>query len=178
METELCEFSVIYDGPGIYNMDVRKLGPALLSFGDLIKECDEILNNDKSQLKVVVNSSFSRGSFKIDFEISKIHIQGLLEDFYKKLPELLENIGILDVTGTIGVGVSITSLFKLKKWLKERNIKNIKSISDTEDEITIEDDEKRIVPKYVTNIYNINNGKATQNIVYEPLNGAIIESGV
>ncbi len=62
-------FTVSYDGDALktHQMDVRDLGPALLSLGQLFDEANRVLNGDKVSIKVHVQAHQS-GSFEIIFE--------------------------------------------------------------------------------------------------------------
>lgn len=120
-------FTVSYCGEALDSrqMDVRDLGPALLSLGQLFDEANRVLNGDKVSVKVQVTAQKS-GSFQIDFEaIQTIYSQlsGFLTgDFVSSALNLKELI----LTGVGGAG----GLFWLIKKLKGGKPKKITDLKN------------------------------------------------
>lgn len=116
------QFQVAYDGPAVQTaMDIYELAPALLSIGDLIRESNAFLNQDRATVSIRVESGFRRGSF----EISLIVDQNLLEAARAVLfgatainaPSLVETI--FGTASKIGDGASgLLKLYKLFKGEK------------------------------------------------------------
>ena len=113
-------FQLSYDGPAVRDgsMDVQELAPALLSLGDLVRNTNYFLNQDRAQVSVQVQSNFQRGSFEIWLVLNQVVVEhapqvlfpgGLAEA--KQLLELL--FGHKLVSGGVIVGV-----FQLYKMLK------------------------------------------------------------
>jgi|SRR5579864_1072792 len=71
------QFQLVYDGDDVRagSMDVYDLAPALLSVGDLVREANRFLNEDRTKVSLQVRSDFQHGSF----EISLLVDQGILE---------------------------------------------------------------------------------------------------
>lgn len=69
MSSSSASFTVSYDGDALqtHQMDVRDLGPALLSLGKLFDEANRVLNGEKVSIKVQVKAH-QAGSFEILFE--------------------------------------------------------------------------------------------------------------
>lgn len=71
------QFQLLYDGADVRtgSMDVYDLAPALLSVGDLVREANRLLNEDRAKVSLQVRSDFRRGSF----EISLLLDQGVVD---------------------------------------------------------------------------------------------------
>jgi len=50
-------------------MDVRYLGPALLSFGQLLDRANVVLNGDRAEVSVRIRANLHKSSFEIDFDL-------------------------------------------------------------------------------------------------------------
>jgi hypothetical protein len=70
MSSNRASFIICYDGEALkyHEMDVRDLGPALMSLGQLFDEANKILNGNEVTIKVHVKAH-SEGSFQISFEV-------------------------------------------------------------------------------------------------------------
>lgn len=116
-------FEIAYEGPAVDSgiMDVKELAPALLALGNLVEDANKVIGNPEAQVKVVVRSSFERGSFQITLElIYKLSEQiKLLFDMYNSnnlAEKLLIALGFIS-----GGGIS---LIKLIKYIRGRTIRN------------------------------------------------------
>ena len=69
--------TIAFDGAALRGgeMDVRDLAPALLAFGDLVRDANRRLNGGRAEVKVVVKSRFRKGSFATTISL----IQNLLQ---------------------------------------------------------------------------------------------------
>lgn len=154
---ETAKFTIVYDGPELYNMDVRELGPALLSIGDLIQECDNIINGtNESKLEVKVDSSFRRGSFKIDFYITKLNEQlSLIQNLetYKNLKEILIIIGLIG-GATVIIGGVISSLLHFMRWRKGQGVEKNKTIDKDTSVVQREDGETAKVTNIILSLFS------------------------
>jgi hypothetical protein len=128
-------FQVAYDSavPNVpvtaatHEMDVQSLGPALMSFGRLIREANTVINGKKSTVKVLVQSDFEHKCFNITFDV----VQNVLHqiatfitgDDVKNAKEILEDLGI--ILGTPGLG-----LLGYLKWKNKREVSEVRD-SDT-----------------------------------------------
>lgn len=81
MSEKIVGFTVSYDGEALQNnqMDVRDLGPALLSLGQLFDEANQVLNGDKTSVKIHVKA-LKPGSFGIEFLVDQ-NIVGQITGF-------------------------------------------------------------------------------------------------
>ncbi len=172
MEKETAKFTIVYNGPELYNMDVRELGPALLSIGNLIQECDNIINGtNESKLEVKVDSSFRRGSFKIDFYITKVNDQlSLIQNLetYKNLKEILIMIGLIGGASSVVLG----SVLHFMRWLKGQRIENKETIDEDEDTLVVKRSNGEKVKVAITIFSLVSNPNVTVsigNIINSPL---------
>ena len=169
---ETAKFTIVYDGPELYNMDVRELGPALLSIGDLIQECDNTINGtNESKLEVKVDSSFRRGSFKIDFYITKVNEQlSLIQNLetYKNLKEILILIGLIN--GAVGTSVILGSVLLFLRWRKGQRVEKKKTIDKDTSVVQREDGETAKVTNIILSLFSKPNVTLSiGNIINSPL---------
>jgi hypothetical protein len=68
----IAHFTVVYDGEALLTnrMDVRDLGPALMSLGQLFDEANRVLNDNKTEIRLNVRAT-AAGSFQVDFELTQ-----------------------------------------------------------------------------------------------------------
>ena len=118
------QFELAYDGDAVRaGMDVYELAPALLSVGDLVRDSNRYLNQDRAVVSVQVKSDFQRGSF----EISLLLDQSLVEH----AKEVLFGAAVIDaktlietIFGTAEKGGEIVmGILKLYKILKGESIR-------------------------------------------------------
>lgn len=119
---------IVYDGPALetHRMDVKDLAPALLALGSLLDRANEMVNQDRAQVRVEVHASFREGSFGITFEV----VQSLGA---RVLDLLVGN----HVTGTINLitllgftyGSGKGALWLIRK-LKGRSIERFELLAD------------------------------------------------
>ena len=127
---------IAYCGESVDNgiMDVNQLAPALLAFGDLIHECNHILNKDSSKVSVYVKSNFQKGSFEINLQT----VQKLADRLsYLITPQTFSLKEILDL---LGFTTSITgvNLLTLIQWIRGRKIEKAETIDKDTVRLTID----------------------------------------
>lgn len=118
-------FQVAYDGDGrdAHSMDVQELGPALMSFGRLVREANAQLNGKRATVKVLVQSDFEHKCFNINFEV----VQGILSQVatllqseeIKTARQILVDLGI--ITGSSGLG-----LLGFLRWKRGRKVTEVR----------------------------------------------------
>lgn len=112
---------IAYDGPALLDgvMDVRDLGPALVSVGDLFERANRILNSDRARVSVRVRANFERGSFQIALDFWQLVPQAATEFLVgqgvHQANEILKFLGIGG--GVTGLGLGLVQLIR---WLKSR----------------------------------------------------------
>jgi hypothetical protein len=147
--TKIC---IAYCGHLVDNgtMDVRNLGPALIAFGNLISECNKVLNHDDSEIAVNVNADFQKGSFEIQLELIRsvfAQVQSMFGDTAFTMENISSALGIVVNGGIIGGG-----LLGLLKWLKGRKIE--KATDNKDGTVTIHvEGEHLTIKQPVINIY-------------------------
>lgn len=106
-----AEFAIAYDGPALKDgiMDVMDLGPALVSFGNLFIDANEVLNGDRAGSVNVQVKATSVGCFDIVFEV----VQTAIETAILIPPER-----VLELLGLTGSG----GLLGYLKWKRGRKI--------------------------------------------------------
>lgn len=123
-------FQIAYDGEnGGHAMDVQLLAPALLAFGELVRETNATVNQKKSQVRLLVKSDFEHKCFNIDFQLVQTlidQITGFLKrDEVNTAKTILEWLGILGVTESGAMG-----LYGYLKWLRGRKVTSTTEIKD------------------------------------------------
>ena len=119
-------FQVAYDGPGLaeHGMDVYALAPALLAFGDLVREANTQINGDRAKVNVLVTEDFEHICFNINFEVIQTvfeQIKTLIEqDDVTTAKDILEWLGIIGGPTLIG----------LLAYLKVRRGRKIDSVTE------------------------------------------------
>jgi len=135
-----AEFQLAFDGPALRHgtMDVNELASSLLAVGDLFRNANTVLNENRSEVSVRVRSDFKKGSF----EVALLLDQGILEHARSLLfPGALVGAGGLvkllfgTDAGKKGVAGAISSVLDLWKKLGGEKPKQI--IKDEAKGITI-----------------------------------------
>jgi hypothetical protein len=107
------QLELVYDGDAVRSgvMDVNELAPALLSFGDMVREANRILNGGQSEVSVYVRSDFKRGSFGVTVEI--VQTLAALKDLFSG--NVRDEVQLLLVLGLLEVGreLGVFQLFKI-----------------------------------------------------------------
>lgn len=108
------EFQFTYRGSAVQNeMEIKELSYALIAIGDLLEECDKILNQNKTSVQVKVKGSFKSGSFLVDFEIVQKTMEQI-KDFFTSS----EVQAVVNAKEIIGLLIGAGGLFYLLKKLK------------------------------------------------------------
>ena len=125
-----ADFQLAYDGDALrdHAMDVDELAPALLAVGNLCREANRILNEERAEVLVRVRVDFERRCFDIHFELVQSlydQVKGFLGDERVATAKtLLEWIGLLGPPGAL-------SLFGFLKLRKGRAISNYVKLEHT-----------------------------------------------
>jgi hypothetical protein len=124
----MTDFRLTYDGPALDNheMDPRELAPALLAMADLLESAARVLYGDKAKIKINVKGSFKTGSFNVDFVAGVQWLQVVRDIFAGAEATAVANAtAILTALGVMGK----RGLFPLLKWLRNRPITRIESLT-------------------------------------------------
>src|SRR6185312_14186121 len=122
----VASFTVSYEGKALesHAMDVRDLGPALLSFGQLFDEANRALNGDKVTIKLQVKAT-KEGSFNIEFEAIQ-SLASQISDFLNgEFVTSALNLKEL-ILGSAGI-IGLLGLIKKLKGGKPKEIKNLEN---------------------------------------------------
>jgi hypothetical protein len=124
-------FQVAYYGgdPNDHVMDVEALAPALLAFGQLIREANAQINGDRAKVKVLVTSDFEHKCFNINFEVIQNIIEAIKSLFQGDKIQSAEKF--LEALGIIG-GAATISLFAFLKIKNGRRVTNVQRTQDTD----------------------------------------------
>lgn len=110
-----------YDGNALsdHKMDVSILAPALISFGDLFKEANKLVNGNKTKVKVLVNADIEANCVTLSLEVVQSTWEAaktlLKDDDIASAKDLIEWVMI--------VGGSGLSLFAFLAWLQDKKEK-------------------------------------------------------
>lgn len=140
---------IAYDGDALRSgqMDIRELAPALMGFGDLVRDANRALNGDRADVTVLVTSKFRRGSFGIKISLIQTilqHAKGLFGS------EMLHDA----VTLAKLLGLTIYSekpkevvenVFELLKFLRGSEAKKTEPLPDGSVKVTNVKGDTRIV---------------------------------
>jgi hypothetical protein len=109
-------------------MDVEALAPALLAFSKLVKAANAELNQDRTSMRVLVESEFEHKCFSISFEA----IQSVIEQAKTFLsdPQVKDATEVLAKIGVLG-GAAASSLFAYLKWRNGRKIESAQQAKDS-----------------------------------------------
>jgi len=112
-------FQLAYDGPAVRDggMDVYELAPALLSIGDLIRDANRFLNQERASVSVQVESDFKHGSFEISLVVDQTLLASAREMLFAASISEAKDL-LLILFGSTSVTGAIVGLIKLYKMLK------------------------------------------------------------
>lgn len=165
--SDKAEFFIVYDGPALqsHEMDVRELAPALLGIGNALEQANLILNGEKTKVSVNVKGSFKTGSFGIEFTVIQGCISHIL-DFFNSQPvtgtlNLLTAIGFI---GTVGGG-----LIGLLKWLRSRQITNVKRLENGKVQVFVSDEYMEVTQEVVELLRDFKLRQSLEEAITKPL---------
>ena len=145
-------------------MDVDDLAPALLSLSALIKETNHMVNGDRTNIKIVVNTDLEQNCFELNVELVMSILDNaknlLFDPIIKTAKEIAEWVGII-------VGTPC-SLYAFIKWLKGKKIDGVTTNKDNSYTVNSGKDSIKVsAPVY--NIYASPSARKKALDVLEPL---------
>ena len=173
MSTETI--TIAYTGNAVDDgkMAVSELAPALLALGNLVTECNAILNGSNSKISVYVKSDFEKGSFEINFDIIHSLVQQLNSLFKNdvSLADLLALIGIKTWQDAGGMASACGSLIAFIKWLRQGSVTKIRRSNDKSGGVTVEKEngDTTFVSEKVLNLYRSYEVQEQMYKLLEPL---------
>lgn len=129
---------IAYDGPALetHRMDVKDLAPALLAFSEMVERANELLNQDRAQVRVQVRGSFRSGSFGIDIEVLQSLHQWLVN--FGRDPAVQGTLTLIEVLG-IGWAGHRGALWLIRK-LRGRQIETFSLRPDGKFDVVIDNE--------------------------------------
>lgn len=120
---------IAYCGVAVDNgyMDVKDLAPALLAFGDLVREANRIANADTSNIAVYVDSNFQQGSFEITLDAVQTIGEQIRNLFFSNQTYTLREV--LDILG-LASGLTGANVLELIRWLQNRKVTKVERLED------------------------------------------------
>ena len=148
--------TIKYDGPIIEEkgMDVADLAPSLLALSDLVKETNNLINEGRTNVKILVSADLKNKCFELNIEV----IQNLWEqakillgdEDIKAAKELFQWIMLGTASGCCLIALCI----KLKNKYVD-STKFIQKNGETSVEISIRGEKvKEIIPELLYRLYN------------------------
>jgi hypothetical protein len=128
------KFQIAYTGDVAddHAMNVEALGPALVSFGKLLRAANAELNRDRAEIRVLVQGDFEDKCFNINFEVIQVvvdKVKDLLHDkeAVENATEILKKIGVIGGTTATTLGTVLGYL----KWKKGQTVEVVKQTAST-----------------------------------------------
>ncbi|TAM44885.1 MAG: hypothetical protein EPN53_15590 [Acidobacteria bacterium] len=116
----LVEFT--YDGPVFADrsMDVRLLGPALVSVGGVVEAANRALNGEGAEVRVNVHADFRGGSFVFQVDVQQVW------EHVRHLSTGDDTAAVLAILTALGLAGKVkTSVVKFLRWLNGRTPEKI-----------------------------------------------------
>lgn len=150
-------FQISYDTDETkdHTIDARKLGQAIISTSDALKNADKVINGEGSEIELDVKAH-SEGSFVVEFVT------------------YLNNAGInpLSVLGLVPVTAGTATVFGALKQLGERKIKMVTPSSGGKAKLTLSDKTELELPQVVADLISSKViRESIDTIVKAPLDG-------
>lgn len=140
------QFQILYDGSEIRQgaMDVYDLAPALISVGDLLREANRFLNEDRATVALQVRSDFHRGSFEIFLNVDQTIVEHVNHALFaadvidaKQLIHLIFGDSPSLIAGTTSLTTAVLGLVKLYKLLKGRKPEKAPAANMEDNSVTL-----------------------------------------
>ena len=165
------EISFSYDGPAMatHRMDVYELAPALLAFGDLLREANYTVNGENASVTVFVRADFEKQCFLVNYEVVHTFLQ-----------QALGFVMSVHAAGAKEIVEWTISAWELLKLLKGKKVDPATTLEDRNNKgdiiIPIEGDNNNVtVNKNVFNIYENPQFRRSTEKVLRPLERPGIE---
>jgi hypothetical protein len=139
----ISSFRVAFEGEPFDDgeIDVNDLAPALLALGEVIQAANRVLNGDRAKASLKLRAS-NQGSFEalLSIDVSIVNAIRDMLDVVADNPERIvaadQLLGLL-FKGVTVVGVPLTGLFGVIKWLRGRKAEKVADRGDGTTSITM-----------------------------------------
>lgn len=166
----LISFSIGYDGSAVQNheMNVKDFAPALLALGNLIEDCNKLLNGNRTKISVNIKAT-TPGSV----EVLLVAHQDLLSQAVALFSsdEVSAFLNLKDILTLIfGGGIGVGGILHLIKFINGRKIKNVTKLELGNVKLELVDgDIATITTSEVTLYQNLEIRKNVEAIISTPL---------
>jgi hypothetical protein len=171
--SEQVRTSIAYDGPDLRSglMDVRDLAPAMLALGQLVQDANRVLNGDRAQVVVRVESGFERGSFQLKLWLLQTLPQQAASLFSgRPLTDIATLAKLLGLSAfPEGVQSQIDNIMDFIKWLAGREPKSVEPVNDESVRVENNQGAISIVNNGTLILYNDNSVRTDITKVVRPL---------
>ena len=124
------KLNIYYEGQNYQEgkIDIKELAPSLLAFGELIEEANQIINNQKTEIKTYITADFEKKCFKCSLSLESSNILQSAKNLFGfketlSIQELLELLGFINTAPIlIATGTLITSYVAYKIIEKGRKV--------------------------------------------------------
>jgi hypothetical protein len=163
-----AKFQIAYDGDALRNhtMDVQQLAPAMLAFGNLLRESNRQINGEKAKVNLLVSSDLEHKCFAVTFDLV-LSFYDQIKTFLKHedvqtAKEILEWIGLLGIPSLGSYG--LYEYLRIKRGRKVTNITRLEDHRETGNlAIVFEGDSNTVVVNQI--VYDLSENKKVTRAV-------------
>lgn len=176
------ELEVVFEGPAVEagRIDARLLADSLTGYSEVFARANAVVNGDASQVAVLVESDFKRGSFVVGLEfvqnISEQAVNLITGHNFLNAGALVAMIGFApaDVAKELVKDIAKETVIGLFKWLKGKKPDGVKKVDNDKVELQ-SGQETKTVNVNVFNLYGDSAIRAGLDKLTSPLRRAEID---